>query len=134
VFYTLRIFNTLVDIYRRPPLCGSRRNIHLYDVYDAFDKQKTDGGMFSGLEKTFENYGTGEHAVIETIASYAMAPGEGATRSLIEKKAGVQNVEEALMRLQARGFIFFAEGEYKFTSEMYRVVFGQYAPRELYFR
>ncbi len=131
IYYTQCVFNKLVTKFGDLPLCGTQRDMRLYDVYWAFAEQ---GNMFRGLDTMFKKYTTGEHEVIMAMGQYCVAPGDGVSRSQIEAEANVPDIEKALERLEKRGFIEFDGREYKFTSEMYRVVFGKYAPAALYFR
>ncbi len=134
IYYTHLIFNQLVDLYRSRPVLCTRRDMRLFDVYYAFDRLHGGSEMFSGLSTMFDRYQSGEKEVIETVASYSMTPGEGITLERLQKRSGIENVEKAVTRLEARGFLTFQGGKYMLSSEMYRVAFGKYATATLYFR
>lgn len=134
IYYTHLIFNQLVDLYRSRPVLCTRCDMRLFDVYYAFDRLHGGSEMFSGLSTMFDAYRSGEKEVIETVAAYSVMPGDGITLERLMQKCGAQNVEKAVTRLEARGFLTLLGGRYMLSSEMYRIAFGKYATGTLYFR
>ncbi len=134
IYYTHLIFNKLVDLYRAEPVRCTRCDMRLYDVYFAFDALQSGSEMFSGLTGMFDHYQSGEKEVIACIAQHAPAPSAGLRLEAIQRRCTVPDVEKALSRLEARGFVRLQGGHYMMSSEMYRVAFGKYAAAALYFR
>ncbi len=133
VFYTQRIFNSVKDAYAGTKIAAKRRYMYLHDVYEAYESQRGPTGMFYGLRETFKGYKTKEEEVIFKLGELAAEPESGVTperlRSWLIPEAGEAKMtetemQEALERLQGRGFIKLVDGAYRFTSEMYRVEFG----------
>lgn len=133
VFYTQRIFNRIVDLYGNFPILGTRNKIHLYDVYRAFGQLRKEATTFVDIIGMFDKYKTGEREVMAALCEYATTPGACVSRNLILKKAKNVDVDMALSRLILRGFVERAGEEYRFTSEIYRMVFADYAPEAFYF-
>ncbi len=133
VYYTQRIFDKIVDNYGVHPISGARNQIHLYDVYWAFGQLRKEGTMFIDIVGMFDKYKSGEREVMEALSTYATAPGACVSLGLIQRKAGNVDVDMALSRLTMRGFVERVGEDYRFTSEIYRMVFADYAPEAFYF-